>query len=172
MSAIDCLQYNATNLICQDVPRQKVCPGSFRQASETVCYLQTGPSASTYEQALSRCQAIGGTLPSFHNTSEWTDFIRQKAIVEVIQGYSIRESGIWLGLKDSIGDGTWVWVDGTNFDWNYWTVGVEPKPGYGCAVAGLGQPDMAWKAESCVSAMNYSILCQMRLVMSPNGKSP
>jgi hypothetical protein len=168
LTITDCQSVNGTNLICQDIPRKKICPGLFRDASPTVCYLEAKPSVSTYDQALQQCNAIGGTLPSFHNESEWNDFLKQKLIVEAIQNYQTTESGIWIGLKDAVGDGTWVWEDGTNFDWNYWTMGFEPVLGHSCVVSDRTQADLAWKTVDCNGAINYAMICQMRLVMPPN----
>lgn len=170
-TTVNCQQTNATNLLCQDVPTNKTCPAKFRQASPTMCYqLSTPSTATSYQQALSQCQAMNATLPSFHNYSEWKDFLKQKGFVDAIQGYPMLEPGFWIGLKDVTGNGTWVWADKSNYDWNYWTVGTEPKQAGACVVADFKMPEFTWRTEPCMSTVTFAVMCQLRLVPQTNSK--
>lgn len=166
-------QANATNLICQNRPSKKWCPSPWRMANPAVCYLQPpNMYVSDYNTALATCQALGGSLPSFHNDSDVIDLANQVRLIEFLQNQSLQSNaGIWIGLSNSTGSG-WTWSDNTTFDWNNWDLDMEPQPNLPCAVASFSLPNYQWKAENCNSqtANSYVVICQKRNSPPPTSK--
>lgn len=165
----------ATSLFCQNRPsRNKWCPYPWRLANSQVCYTQPpgGPVATnSYAQALAACAAVNGTLPSWHNLTEYMDFFDQIKLVMVLQNQPLQQSGAWIGLNNTNGDGkTWTWSDGTTFDWNNWNQGAEPKAGKQCTVADFSFPNYDWRSEDCSQTNNYLVLCQTRTWPLPTSK--
>ncbi len=77
-------------------------------------YLYFG-NGTTWQNAVNRCQTLGGYLVSVETASE-NDFV-----------YKLSSGGnTWLGATDEIQEGSWVWTSGQPFDFKYWDEG-EPN---------------------------------------------
>ncbi|XP_045072473.1 CD209 antigen-like protein D [Coregonus clupeaformis] len=66
---------------------------------------------------------------------------------------------VWIGLTDSVNEGTWKWVDGTSLSTGYW---YDKQPdnvgptGEDCAEIHTDQsPLKAWNDMSCDSKLNW-----------------
>ncbi|XP_028447360.1 ladderlectin-like [Perca flavescens] len=107
------------------------CPPGWRQ-SGCRCFAFYMP-AKPWLDAENFCQTAGGNLASIHSDAEHgfiKDFIKQ------VTG---TDRPAWIGGFDSVQEGTWMWTDGSNFNYQSW--------------AG-GEPNNAGGAENCL-VMNY-----------------
>lgn len=80
-------------------------------------YLSSG--RTTWTAAEAEAQSIGGHLASIHNATDNT-FIHT-TFASPAGGW-----GVWLGLNDAAVEGSYVWSDGTPYDYQNWNPG-EPN---------------------------------------------
>ncbi|XP_028447978.1 galactose-specific lectin nattectin-like [Perca flavescens] len=109
------------------------CPPNWTQFGSRcfAFYIQT----KTWIDAETFCQTIGGNLASIHSAEENTflrDFINQ-----VTGTYK----NAWIGGSDTVQEGTWMWTDGSKFNYK---------------IFNAGQPDNAGGAENCLE-MNFEV---------------
>lgn len=64
------------------------------------------PNVGSWDAGRAACQQRGGDLASIHSDAE-----NAAAWATVPQG-----TGAWIGLSDTAHEGTWVWADGTAYD--------------------------------------------------------
>ncbi|XP_030267291.1 CD209 antigen-like protein C isoform X1 [Sparus aurata] len=76
----------------------------------------------TWEQAREKCQQIGGALVKIESEDEQS-FLMQTLRHKMTE----KEDRFWIGLTDSVTEGTWLWPDGTplNKSLTFWRKG-EP----------------------------------------------
>ncbi|XP_078118854.1 ladderlectin-like [Sander vitreus] len=108
------------------------CPPDWTQFGSRcfAFYIQT----KTWIDAETFCQTAGGHLASIHSDEENTflkDYINQ------VTGTNTQA---WIGGSDAVQVFTWLWTDGSNFDYTSWTA---------------GQPDDAGGKEKCLQ-MNWN----------------
>uniref|UniRef100_A0A8C9XK48 Galactose-specific lectin nattectin-like n=1 Tax=Sander lucioperca TaxID=283035 RepID=A0A8C9XK48_SANLU len=96
------------------------CPPDWTQFGSRcfAFYIQT----KTWIDAETFCQTAGGNLASIHSDAEHA-FI--KAFINQVTG-TPRTS--WIGGFDAVKEGTWLWSDGSKFNYKSWGVG-EPNNG-------------------------------------------
>ena len=95
------------------------------------------------------CQSRGGDLASIHSAAE-----NALAFAVVPQSTSV-----WIGASDSAREGTWVWVDGTPFDYHNWHAG-EPNQWGGnedCV-----EVNSSGKWNDCNCAKRFKFVCDRR----------
>ncbi|XP_035859902.1 galactose-specific lectin nattectin-like isoform X1 [Sander lucioperca] len=79
-------------------------------------YIQT----KTWIDAETFCQTTGGNLASIHSDTEHA-FL--KAFIFQVTG---TQRTSWIGGTDAVKEGTWLWSDGSKFNYKCWNAG-EPN---------------------------------------------
>ncbi|XP_028447359.1 galactose-specific lectin nattectin-like [Perca flavescens] len=120
---------------------KKIKPTAQRQASCPPEWTQFGSrcfsfysETKTWIDAETFCQTAGGHLASIHSDEENTflkDYINQ------VTGANTQA---WIGGSDAVQVFTWLWTDGSNFDYTSWAA---------------GEPDDAGGKEKCLE-MNWN----------------
>ncbi|XP_039671319.1 collectin-12-like isoform X2 [Perca fluviatilis] len=100
------------------------------------------------------CQSAGGNLASIHSDAEHK-FIRN--YIKQVTG-SYRHS--WIGGTDAVKEFTWLWTDGSNFDYTSWNAG-EPNNlgGENCLEMNWGGEN--WNDGHCTN--QFSFVCSKNL---------
>ncbi|XP_030627762.1 secretory phospholipase A2 receptor [Chanos chanos] len=113
------------------------------------CYQFNLYTILTWSQALTSCQAQGGSLLSITHLSE-QNYIRDR----------LADSGVmvWIGLNH-LGEGEgWQWSDGSPLALINFTSGLSPGPRHAnlqCGVYNSGSGGQQWQSLSCESALPY-----------------
>ncbi|XP_028446708.1 galactose-specific lectin nattectin-like [Perca flavescens] len=94
------------------------CPPGWTQLGSRcfAFYIQT----KTWSDAETVCQAAGGNLASIHSDAE------HKFLKDFIIQVSGTQKTSWIGGTDAVKEGTWMWSDGSKFDYKSWNAG-EPN---------------------------------------------
>ena len=111
------------------------------------CY-QKVSSCDSWSNSQSRCAALGANLPSVHSQEENI----------FLQNLHNGENG-WLGLSDIKSEGTFVWSDGTRFDFHYWAMNQPNNFRNEDCVHTLGTLPthrFKWNDVNCSSCHKYS----------------
>ncbi|XP_068705736.1 uncharacterized protein [Montipora foliosa] len=111
------------------------------------CY-QKVSSCDSWSNSQSRCAALGANLPSVHSQEENV----------FLQNLHNGENG-WLGLSDINREGTFVWSDGTRFDFHYWATNQPNNFRNEDCVHTLGTLPahrFKWNDVNCSSCHEYS----------------
>nr|XP_046192660.1 CD209 antigen-like protein C isoform X1 [Oncorhynchus gorbuscha] len=90
------------------------CPKGWRMVGSSCYFLST--ERKTWEESKLDCLARGADLVIINSRQE------QKLL------YQLDGLLVWIGLTDSVNEGTWKWVDGTPLTTSYWKRG---KPDHG-----------------------------------------
>eukprot|EP00900_Chrysochromulina_parva_P013190 jgi/Chrpa1/21872/Chrysochromulina_OHIO_Genome00026121-RA len=104
------------------------------------------PNVGSWAAGRAACQSHGGDLASIHSAEE------NAAVWAVVP----RSTALWLGATDAASEGTWVWIDGTPFDFSNWYPG-EPNNSGGnedCALLWSGLNNSEWADDTCGAFMN------------------
>ncbi|XP_039655591.1 galactose-specific lectin nattectin-like [Perca fluviatilis] len=76
--------------------------------------------AKTWIDAETFCISTGGNLASIHSDEE------HKFIKDFINQVTGTDKNAWIGGSDAVRAGTWLWNDGSNFNYKSWAAG-EPN---------------------------------------------
>ncbi|XP_028446710.1 galactose-specific lectin nattectin-like [Perca flavescens] len=92
--------------------------------------------AKTWIDAETFCQTAGGNLASIHSAEE------HKFLKDLIYQETGIDTNTWIGGFDSVQEGTWMWTDGSKFNYK---------------IFNAGQPDNAdaFTGENCLE-MNFN----------------
>ncbi|XP_038046213.1 lymphocyte antigen 75-like [Patiria miniata] len=149
----DCFMLGA--YVCQTKAGHKVesvpstpitdhCDGPSWDLHKNYCY----EIVLTYEKwadADTKCKALGAELVSIHSDDEQS-FMSVRI--------SVMNQRVWMGLNDQATEGTFVWTDSTNFDYNNWAdpnaIGSEDCVSMEGHTTSYG----LWKARNC-DELNY-----------------
>ncbi|XP_028822898.1 galactose-specific lectin nattectin-like [Denticeps clupeoides] len=74
--------------------------------------------AADWAKAELVCRSYGGHLASIHSTEE------HSFLVGLVK--KVRNISVWIGGSDAAKEGTWVWSDGSKWDFTKWAPG-EPN---------------------------------------------
>ncbi|XP_034741184.1 galactose-specific lectin nattectin-like [Etheostoma cragini] len=87
----------------------------------------------TWANAETTCLAAGGNLASIHSAAE------HKYIRDYINQVSTANTFSWIGGTDAVTEGTWMWSDGSKFNFVDFNAG-DPNGGVAenCLVINIG----------------------------------
>ncbi|XP_028664630.1 lactose-binding lectin l-2-like isoform X5 [Erpetoichthys calabaricus] len=98
------------------------CQGSCEQGWVTYagrCY-QYFPALKTWIDAEVQCLSLGGNLASVHSSDA------NQFITTLIKSKDPSGPVTWLGGSNCVRDSTWLWTDGSKWDFTNWNAG-EPN---------------------------------------------
>ena len=125
------------------------------------CYIRPEGISTDWADAESRCQNLspGAHLASIHSLEEL------KFVEDLYPSNRFRH--IWLGGSDTDEEGSWVWTDGSSWDYTSWDEN-EPNnnhaTGENCLVGHWG--DMEWNDMRCEKS--YGFLCKAPILIPGN----
>ncbi|XP_045569554.1 C-type lectin domain family 4 member M isoform X1 [Salmo salar] len=90
---------------------EKVCPQGWKKLGSSCYYVST--ESKSWEESRQDCRNRGADLVVI-NSQE------QQTLVNWLCG---RKNYVWIGLTDSVTEGTWKWVDNTPLTTKYWNSG-------------------------------------------------
>uniref|UniRef100_A0A8C7JFP0 C-type lectin domain family 4 member M n=1 Tax=Oncorhynchus kisutch TaxID=8019 RepID=A0A8C7JFP0_ONCKI len=126
--------------ICQKI--RKTCPDGWRLWGSSCYFLST--EMKTWEESRLDCLNRGANLV----------IINSKEEQEFLFGLN---KGAWIGLSDSVTEGTWKWVDGTPLTTpSYW---YSQQPDNGCLPLST-VPAVGWCV--CVLERENEVVCTVR----------
>ena len=108
---------------------------------EGKCYGHPKDRKLSWADAESYCQSWsdGAHLASIHSAEE------QKFVQTNFPEY------IWLGGNDKAKEGTWVWSDGTPWDYSDWHSGQPDNGGSGQDCLEGNWSDLKWDDDTCTN---------------------
>uniref|UniRef100_A0A8C7KPY5 C-type lectin domain family 4 member M-like n=1 Tax=Oncorhynchus kisutch TaxID=8019 RepID=A0A8C7KPY5_ONCKI len=107
---------------------EKVCPRGWKKLGSSCYYVST--EKKSWEESRQDCRNRGADLVVINSQEKQT-------LVNWLCGV---KNYVWIGLTDSVTEGTWKWVDGTPLTTKYWN-SKEPNGG---------------RAENCVYFYSWS----------------
>uniref|UniRef100_A0A8C7SM39 C-type lectin domain-containing protein n=1 Tax=Oncorhynchus mykiss TaxID=8022 RepID=A0A8C7SM39_ONCMY len=130
---------------------EKTCPEGWQKLESSWYFLST--ETKTWEKSRQDCLERGADLVIIKSDKEKTFLFNLK-------------KRVWIGLTDSVKEGTWKWVDGTPLTTRYWH---KPQPDNGGGKPENGEEDCveirtdqsplkAWNDLSC--AENLYWICE------------
>ncbi|XP_038837744.1 C-type lectin domain family 4 member M-like [Salvelinus namaycush] len=102
------------------VPRIRTvlkCPKGWRMLGSSCYFLST--ERKTWKESKLDCLARGADLVIINSRQEQTLLYQLDGDADLL---------VWIGLTDSVNEGTWKWVDGTPLTTSYWKSG-QPDHG-------------------------------------------
>uniref|UniRef100_A0A674A5X8 C-type lectin domain-containing protein n=1 Tax=Salmo trutta TaxID=8032 RepID=A0A674A5X8_SALTR len=94
-----------------------VCPQGWKKLGSSCYYVST--ESKSWEESRQDCRNRGAELVVINS--------QEKQVFNWLCG---RKSYVWIGLTDSVTEGTWKWVDDTPLTTKYWNTGHgEPNGG-------------------------------------------
>ncbi|XP_052357528.1 CD209 antigen-like protein A isoform X2 [Oncorhynchus keta] len=116
---------------------KRTCPEGWQKFESSWYFLST--ETKTWEESREDCLERGADLVIIN---------------------SDKEQGVWIGLTDSVKEGTWKWVDGTPLTTGYWYYpcpdNAGPTQNEDCVEIRNDQlPLKAWNDLSCDSQLNW-----------------
>ncbi|XP_067828973.1 C-type lectin domain family 4 member M-like [Heptranchias perlo] len=121
-----------------------LCPDQWRRFEQNCYYFSS--SGTTWDEAQKSCTSMDANLLVINSAEEQV----------YLQGNL--KSNHWIGLSDSVEEGNWSWVDGTDYASNvkFWESGQPNSNGdEGCVVAAA---NAAWHDWPCSS--RHSSICK------------
>ncbi|XP_072543839.1 lactose-binding lectin l-2-like [Salminus brasiliensis] len=106
--------------------------------------------------AEAECVKLGGNLVSIHSTSEY------QLVKALIRANDPAENPTWTGLHDCPKRFTWLWSDGTKFDYSRWNVNEPNNLNSECCVHLNWTGEKNWNDIPC--ELQYPFVCVKRLV--------
>eukprot|EP00063_Salmo_salar_P090435 XP_014065270.1 PREDICTED: CD209 antigen-like protein C isoform X3 [Salmo salar] len=95
---------------------EKVCPQGWKKLGSSCYYVST--DSKSWEESRQDCRNRGAHLVVINSQEKQT-------LVNWLCG---RKNYVWIGLTDSVSEGTWKWVDDTPLTTKYWNSG-DPNGG-------------------------------------------
>ncbi|KAH7703288.1 C-type lectin domain family 4 member F-like protein [Aphelenchoides avenae] len=141
------------------------CPAGWTYFAYTKsCYmLNRDVPASSFEEQEKACEALGSHLMSIHRNSEQTLILAilvEKFVVSA-----------WIGLHSPTSNATYVWTDGTPYDYRHWEEGFPnaSAPHHCTRVLTTDQVKLApWRNADC--AQNLPGICKKAATPVGQGK--
>ncbi|XP_052320890.1 CD209 antigen-like protein C isoform X2 [Oncorhynchus keta] len=125
---------------------KQTCPEGW-QKFESSWYFLSETTEKTWEKSRKDCLERGADLVIINSDKEQTFLFNLN-------------KGVWIGLTDSVKEGTWKWVDGTPLTTGYWYYpcpdNAGPTQNEDCVEIRNDQlPLKAWNDLSCDSQLNW-----------------
>ncbi|KAK9518450.1 hypothetical protein VZT92_023756 [Zoarces viviparus] len=125
--------------------REKTCQSGWSKFENSCYFVST--VKKNWASSRADCIAKGADLVIIDSRDE-----------QVFVGLLPSGLNAWIGLTDSVTEGTWMWVDGTPVTTTYWQAG-QPNGHYGdqdCGEtiqrsSGVGE----WNDEGCIQIQNF-----------------
>ncbi|XP_048853080.1 ladderlectin-like isoform X1 [Brienomyrus brachyistius] len=118
------------------------CPGGWHQYHSRCFYFEGQPKS--WVDAQNNCIHLKGTLASIHSFEEYQ-------FVQRVTGSHFPRA--WIGAFDAVKVGTWLWIDGTPFDFTKWNPGEPNNPGVeDCAEINYGA-EKGWNNLRCMTLL-------------------
>uniref|UniRef100_A0A8D0DFC0 C-type lectin domain-containing protein n=1 Tax=Sander lucioperca TaxID=283035 RepID=A0A8D0DFC0_SANLU len=119
--------------------------------------------AKTWIDAETFCQTAGGNLASIHSAEEHT-FLK-----DYINQVSGTYKNAWIGGTDAVKEGTWMWTDGSKFNYKIWN--VEQPDNIGGAEICLEMNFLGnnWNDRPCSTPLSF--VCSKKCVCNSNPPS-
>ena len=112
------------------------------------CYVHVDQSLN-WNEAEHCCAAWGGHLASIHSVTE----------NNVLNQIRNKDRFTWIGLSDSASDGTYVWTDGTEFDYtNFARNQPDSSNGESCFHFFDQARGEAWNDYNCMSSSSEHVM--------------
>nr|XP_046183367.1 CD209 antigen-like protein A isoform X2 [Oncorhynchus gorbuscha] len=121
------------------------CQEGWRYFDSSLYFLST--EKKTWEESRQDCKRRGADLVIINSREEQT----------FLFNLHLRA---WIGLTDSVTEGTWKWVDGTSLTTGYWSAGQPDDNGQeDCAEIYFRQDDpvKTWNDDNC--GTNHNWIC-------------
>ncbi|XP_067686863.1 macrophage mannose receptor 1-like [Haliotis asinina] len=122
---------------------QAYCYKAFRMGSA---------QRKTWSEALVYCQGLGGSLVSIHSKDE-ENFL----LTNLLRWYY--NANFWVGLSDRSKENSFVWTDGTPFDYANWYLGEPNNSGDNEDCVEFNQVTKQWNDNSCFVAKDF--ICEI-----------
>ncbi|XP_064859752.1 CD209 antigen-like protein E isoform X1 [Oncorhynchus nerka] len=122
------------------------CQEGWRYFDSSLYFLST--EKKTWEESRQDCKRRGADLVIINSREEQT----------FVFNLHLRA---WIGLTDSVTEGTWKWVDGTSLTTGYWSAGQPDDRGQeDCAEIYFRQDDpvKTWNDDKC--GTNHNWICE------------
>ncbi|XP_031670491.1 asialoglycoprotein receptor 2-like isoform X1 [Oncorhynchus kisutch] len=124
---------------------KQTCPAGWQKFESSWYFLST--ETKTWKESREDCLERGADLVIINSDKE------QKFLFDL-------KRRVWIGLTDSVNEGTWKWVDGTPLTTGYWYAKQPDNAGTNgdedCAEIAKDQsPLKAWNDLSCDSIINW-----------------
>ncbi|XP_064859751.1 CD209 antigen-like protein A isoform X4 [Oncorhynchus nerka] len=122
------------------------CQEGWRYFDSSLYFLST--EKKTWEESRQDCKRRGADLVIINSREEQT----------FVFNLHLRA---WIGLTDSVTEGTWKWVDGTSLTTGYWSAGQPDDNGQeDCAEIYFRQDDpvKTWNDDNC--GTNHNWICE------------
>ncbi|XP_034535168.1 ladderlectin-like [Notolabrus celidotus] len=94
------------------IKRTLTCPSGWNLLGESCYYYYS--TYKTWAQAERICQGYGGNLASVHSNAEYHNL--QWLVVTM----TYKHGPAWIGGHDAEEEGTWLWSDGSLFNYRYY----------------------------------------------------
>ncbi|XP_041653037.1 C-type lectin domain family 4 member M-like [Cheilinus undulatus] len=136
--------YNLTEV--RDQLQQKVnaldkhCPAKWNKFGTCTC-IYVSPGSRSWSLSRDFCISLGGRLAILNNDDKMT-------FVNGLLGSGVEA---WIGLTDSVKEGTWKWVDGSTATTTFWGSGQPNSWGGGqdCVEFTQNSNNGHWNDDSC-----------------------
>ncbi|KAH9490404.1 hypothetical protein Btru_035117 [Bulinus truncatus] len=116
-------------------PTFVLCPSPWK-SRDGYCY-QFFNDPKTWTDAQAHCETFGGSLLILHN-----DATQQYLLsYSFLNGHAYSFYSMWIGLSDNVKESSFVWIDGSPFDYSKWS---------------QGEPNGASELEDCVELLRSS----------------
>nr|XP_061812431.1 ladderlectin-like [Nerophis lumbriciformis] len=116
------------------------------------CYIYQ-PVARDLPDAENVCNILGGNVVSIHSALE-NAFVHELFRED---RSSDDDDTLWIGLNDAIEADTFVWIDGSEFDFNGFDTGDSEPVTSSDACVTLAEDDGLWNVEDC--SEEYPYIC-------------
>ncbi|XP_014050232.1 CD209 antigen-like protein C [Salmo salar] len=125
---------------------KQTCPAGWQKFESMWYFLST--ETKTWKESRKDCLERGADLVIINSDEE------QKFLINL-------KKRVWIGLTDSVNEGTWKWVDGTTLTTGYW---YDPQPDSGGGKPENGEEDcVEIRTDQSPLKVWNDLSCEMKL---------